>query len=256
MSILIALDAGHGLKTAGKQTPTGIKEWELNDRVRDKVTEILKNYQCDIIHTDNGEGETDESLAERYQKYMNAGADLFVSIHHNAFKSDWSTATGIEVYTDRNPTEGDIRLANLIYGKMVKYIGLKGRGIKKVNFYVINQNRIPAVLCEGGFMDGKKDYKIITSEQGQNAYAKAIAEGIIEYMSLKCKNTVDDIYYPKYTGTSGSIVDALNSLKINSSFSFRRKIASANEIKLYLGTASQNITLLKRLKNGRLRRVK
>ena len=71
MSILIALDAGHGLKTAGKQTPDGIKEWELNDKVRDKVTDILKNYQCEIIHTDNNEGITDESLAERYRKYMN-----------------------------------------------------------------------------------------------------------------------------------------------------------------------------------------
>ena len=29
MSIKIALDAGHGLKTSGKQTPDGIKEWTL-----------------------------------------------------------------------------------------------------------------------------------------------------------------------------------------------------------------------------------
>lgn len=255
MSILIALDAGHGLKTAGKQTPDGIKEWELNDKVRDKVTEILKNYQCEIIHTDNDEGITDESLAERYRKYMNSGADVFVSIHHNAFKSNWSTATGVEVYTDKNPTEGDVRLANLIYGRMVKYIGLKGRGIKKADFYVINQNRIPAVLCEGGFMDGKNDYKIITSEQGQNAYAKAVAEGIIEYMSLKKKTAVKDIYYHKFSGTTASIVDALKQLNIDSSFGNRRKIANANGIKLYLGTASQNTALLNLLKNGKLRRV-
>ena len=37
MAIKIGLDPGHGLKTAGKQTPTGIKEWTLNDKVCDKV---------------------------------------------------------------------------------------------------------------------------------------------------------------------------------------------------------------------------
>lgn len=59
-------------------------------------------------------------------------------------------------------------------------------------------------------------------------------------------------YYPKYSGTSGSIVTALNSLKIGSSFSNRKKIAKANGIKLYAGTASQNTKLLNLLKQGKL----
>lgn len=68
---------------------------------------------------------------------------------------------------------------------MVNYTGLKGRGIKRENWYVINQNKIPAVLIEGGFMDGTNDYKVITSDEGQNAYAKAVAEGLIEFLGLK-----------------------------------------------------------------------
>ena len=59
-------------------------------------------------------------------------------------------------------------------------------------------------------------------------------------------------YFAKYTGTSGSIVAALNSLKITSSFSYRGKIAKANGIKLYVGTSNQNTTLLKLLKQGKL----
>ena len=38
----MTLDAGHGLKTPGKQTPTGIKEWTLNDKVADKVEKTDK----------------------------------------------------------------------------------------------------------------------------------------------------------------------------------------------------------------------
>lgn len=59
-------------------------------------------------------------------------------------------------------------------------------------------------------------------------------------------------YYKMYTGKSNSLVDALKSQKINSSFSYRRKIAKANGIKLYLGTANQNIKLLILLKHGKL----
>ena len=180
----VALDAGHGLNTPGKQTPDGIKEWTLNDIIRDKVIEILKPYRVSIINTDDNEGCIDESLNNRLSKYINSGVDVFVSIHHNAFTGEWNGATGVEVYVDRQCTAEDIKLATLIYNRMVTYTGLNGRGIKRANYKVINQNSIPAVLCEGGFMDGTNDYKLITSESGQNAYAKAIAEGIIEFLGL------------------------------------------------------------------------
>lgn len=82
----IGLDAGHGLKTAGKRTPNGIHEWELNDKVRDKVVEYLKDYDVEFVFTDNDEGDVDESLAYRVKKYIDANVDVFVSIHHNAYK--------------------------------------------------------------------------------------------------------------------------------------------------------------------------
>lgn len=187
MAIKIALDPGHGLKTPGKQTPDGIKEWTLNDKVRDKVVSILSEYKCEILHTDNNEGGTDESLGSRVTKYTNAGAKSCISLHHNAYKGDWCDVTGVEVYVDKNATPEDLKLAELIYDRLVKYTGLKGRGIKRANFQVINQNRVPAVLVEGGFMDSKKDYKVITSEDGQTAYAKAVAEALIEFHGLKKK---------------------------------------------------------------------
>jgi N-acetylmuramoyl-L-alanine amidase len=63
-------------------------------------------------------------------------------------------------------------------------------------------------------------------------------------------------YYPKYTGTSTSIVSALKSLGIDGGFANRKKIAVANGIVkssvLYLGTSAQNTTMLKLLKMGKL----
>ena len=185
--VKIGLDAGHGLNTVGKQTPNGIKEWSLNDEVRDKVIALLSEYDVEIINTDNNEGNIDESLSARLNSYLKAGVAAFVSIHHNAFTGSWNEATGVEVYVDNNATDQDMRLAELIYNKLVSYTGLRARGIKRAAFTVINQNKIPAVLCEGGFMDSANDYKIITSVKGQEAYARAVAEGLIEFLNLQKK---------------------------------------------------------------------
>ncbi len=184
---VIALDAGHGLKTAGKQTPDGIKEWTMNDAVRDKIVAMLKDYDVKFIFPDNDEGYNDEGNSNRRTMYVNVKADAMVSIHHNAHLGTWCSATGVEVYTDRAYTEADQKLAECIYPKLVANTGLKGRGIKRANFTVVYQNTVPAVLVEGGFMDSKNDHAVITSDAGQTAYARAVADGLIEFLGLTKK---------------------------------------------------------------------
>ena len=62
-------------------------------------------------------------------------------------------------------------------------------------------------------------------------------------------------YYPKYKGSSVSIVDALKTVgEKDTSLSNRVKIAHANGIGQYTGTASQNSTLLTLLKSGKLKK--
>ena len=261
---VIALDAGHGLKTAGKRTPDGIHEWELNDKVRDKVVAKLKNYDVKIIFPDNNEGSNDESLTSRKAMYVNAKVDAAVSIHHNANTGDWNSATGVETYVDKNHTAKDMKLAECIQERLHKYTGLKNRGIKKANWAAINQNTIPAVLTEGGFMDGRNDYKVITSDEGQDAYAKAVAEGLIEFLGLKKKtstkkNTQSDIYYDKYEGKSAPLDDVLKAIgvpvKYRGNWSKRKPLAMANGIDNYTGKSSQNLTIVNLAKEGKLKKV-
>ena len=57
-----------------------------------------------------------------------------------------------------------------------------------------------------------------------------------------------------YKGSS--IVDGLKSAGVDSSYSNRKKIAQANGIKNYTGTASQNTALLNKLKKGTLKKAK
>lgn len=63
----------------------------------------------------------------------------------------------------------------------------------------------------------------------------------------------DGNYYPTYAGTSSSIATALKSLGVDSSYDNRAKIAAANGISGYSGTAAQNTQMLSLLKQGKLK---
>ena len=76
-----------------------------------------------------------------------------------------------------------------------------------------------------------------------------ITRGGVHFFRLKEKKPKVS-YYNKYTGKSTSIVDALKSLNVDSSFTHRKKIAKANGIKNYVGTPKQNLEMLNKLKKG------
>ncbi len=59
-------------------------------------------------------------------------------------------------------------------------------------------------------------------------------------------------YYSRYTGSSVSIVDGLQTVGVDNSFANRQRIAAKNGITGYRGSADQNNKLLSLLKNGKL----
>ena len=68
------------------------------------------------------------------------------------------------------------------------------------------------------------------------------------------KTNTKTIKKTNYKGDS--IVDGLKSVGVNSSYDNRKKIAQANGIKNYTGTAKQNTELLNKLKKGTLKKAK
>ncbi len=79
---------------------------------------------------------------------------------------------------------------------------------------------------------------------------------IVEDAKTTTKEPVANVpvveYYPKYSGDSKSLVDALKSLKIDASFNHRKEIAKANGFTDYTGKAAENSKLRTLLKNGKL----
>ena len=84
---------------------------------------------------------------------------------------------------------------------------------------------------------------------------KLINPGLESYLSAEIPSAPDDstgIYFPKCASAFESIVLALQYLGYDSSFAFRAKIAEANGIENYSGTAEQNVQMLDLLKAGKL----
>lgn len=110
--------------------------------------------------------------------------------------------------------------------------------------------------------------KKIASANGINGYAGTAAQnekllslarrGALKKAgtSTTVKNSVSSSsasYYKRFNSTS--IVDGLKSIGVNNTFANRKKIAKANGITNYSGTASQNEKLLSLARQGKLKKA-
>lgn len=107
-----------------------------------------------------------------------------------------------------------------------------------------SKGRFPKIISSGN--SGNFDLNVL--------YKEPVAKKVEENVKKPIKKKIT--YYPRYKGKSSSIVDALKSLSINPSKSNRKRIATLNGIKNYIGTVAQNTKLLNLLKRGTLIKCK
>lgn len=149
-------------------------------------------------------------------------------------------------------------------GDVIFFKGTRHSGANHIGFvYKVDNEKVYTIegntsvtgdgVVDNGGGVAKKSYPI--------TYSKILGYGRPDYTIVGAKKTTTTStttnttsYYKKYTGKSSSLVDALNNIGVDSSFSNRSKIALKNGIKSYAGTAKQNTELLKLLKNGKLKR--
>lgn len=265
---IIALDAGHGMKTAGKRClrsldPNETREWWLNDRIMDKVEAMLQSYDCTVIRVGDTTGAKDISLSSRVKTANTAKADIYISMHHNAGLHGRKGGGTVVFYRSSKPERGV--QAQKLYQAIVSRTGLIGNRSSKVikkGYYVIKNTSMPAFLVENGFMDSPDDLPVILPERHAQKTAEGVVAFLLDMLNLlpvsgnsaqAAGNTA--AYYPAYTGKKTTLAAALTSLNINSSYSYRKQIAAANGIKGYVGTASQNTQMYNLLVAGLLKRA-
>lgn len=192
----IALDAGHGLQTAGKRCmkaidPNETREWYLNQRIASKVEQKLKQYDgVETLRVDDITGAKDVALSTRCKSANNFNADIYCSFHHNAAINGGSGG-GLCVIT-YDDSKDAVALRDTLYSCLIGNGALKGnRSTSRYsdkNLYVLNSTKMIAVLVEHGFMDSTTDTPIILTDE----YAEKCANGWIaffeKYYGIKKKS--------------------------------------------------------------------
>lgn len=207
--VKIALDAGHGLNTAGKRTPDGEREWTFNSKVALAAIAKLSTFQnVNILRLDDSTGQIDVPLKTRTDRANSWKADVLVSIHHNAYLGNWGTHGGVETYTHPGASQKSRDIAVVVHPKVVNAMGLRDRGRKTLNLHMLRESTMPAILIEGGFMDSTTDIKAMRDNGKLQAQGEAIAVGLAEYFKLQPKaggSTPPETTVYKYGDTGPAI---------------------------------------------------
>lgn len=207
----IGIDMGHTLSGEGTGSQgCGYKEQNLTRELGKIVIEMLKKeghtiYDCTVDKSSNNA----QQLIDRVNKANKQPLDLFVSIHFNAcvndVKGDGRT-TGTEVLLHSMSSKAKPYAERIV--KKIANVGLKNRGVKTHNAYVLKHTKAPALLIEICFIDDRDDMNVYL--KSPRKVAKAIVEGILD------KTITDVVETPKngfYRVLVGSYKDKNNAIK-------------------------------------------
>jgi len=122
-----------------------------------------------------------------------------------------------------------VNLANIIYGRL-EITGVPGRGVKRANFYVLRETSMPAILIELAFISNPTEEKLLGSPEFQKKCAQAIADGILNYLGIERKKTVEVTFVDVLF--NGQLLDEKAVLIENTSYLPVRKIAGLCGLKV------------------------
>ena len=170
---LIVLDAGHGGNDPGATYGNNEKWYNLD--IAKRVEAILVANGVTVKQTRT----TDVfvGLDERANMANDWKADLFVSIHNNAFFDKNMNGTMTFFYT------GSYRgkeYATIIQNDLLRNLGSKDLGVKSNTFVVIKKTKMPAVLVEFGCLSNDAERAKLDTEEYRQKAAESLAESILK----------------------------------------------------------------------------
>ncbi len=194
----ICLDPGHGGDDPGYQTGGNQEKRAtllLAQELRDQLTKT--GFKVTITRTSDKRVD----LPDRPDFARRKGADVFISLHFNAFTE--RTVQGTEVYCltpagapstnargegsgagtfpgNRN-NDKNMVLAFQMQKSLTQALHVEDRGVHRARFEVLRDAEMPAVLIEGGFLSHPTEGKKILDPAYRRQMARAIADGLAAY---------------------------------------------------------------------------
>lgn len=199
----VYVGGGHDLKTAGKRSPkyhdgSFMKEIEHNDPVENELVRLFKkDDRFSVFNT--SPGTIYKSLADRVRSandlYILRGkkynSSVYISVHANASKSIWNSASGTETLYNKGSRRGR-EIAKVIQKNLVQVFKSRDRGIKeRTGLYILRKTLMPAVITEALFMTNKEDMKKLLSKEYRMKEAYSTYKSLCEFFNFELIKEID-----------------------------------------------------------------
>jgi N-acetylmuramoyl-L-alanine amidase len=206
----IVLDPGHGGNDQGNRNPRlQIAEKDFTLDVALRLAPLLRRQGFNVVLTRSDDRRVE--LEERTAIAAAARADLFVSIHFNAFTQE--RVAGTETYvmppryqrstpqveTDQALIATDFPsnkydhwnavLGYQVHRQLTNALQLTDRGLKRFRYRVLCLAPCPAVLVEAGFLSNDAEGRKISAPEYRQQIAGAIASGVSAYGAILAAST-------------------------------------------------------------------
>lgn len=183
----IVIDPGHGGPEPGAISYWGDKEKDFTLGIASKLRRYLEEQGAVVVMTRYGDyspgsdwlPRPDELLA-RVSIANSRGADLFLSIHINAYPKDPSVSGVMGFY--RAGSWESQQLAKTLATNVAASTGLRYIDNQVGPYYVLNNTYMPAALMEIGFMTNWNDVNLLRQDWFQDAVAKGLARGVRKFL--------------------------------------------------------------------------
>jgi N-acetylmuramoyl-L-alanine amidase len=184
MMAIIIIDPGHGGSDSGA-TGNGLLEKNVTLTIAGKVQSYLLTYYQNADARVTRWSDTYVSLSERCNIANNVNADFFLSIHINA-----GGGTGYEdyIYSGLSPTGSTAQKRTTFHNAVIPVLqkyGLRDRGKKQADFYVLRNTNMDAILAETAFIDTAFDAGLLRNNTFLNDLSAAYAKGIAAILGLQ-----------------------------------------------------------------------
>lgn len=191
-ALRVVIDAGHGGHDTGAIGRSGLREKDVNIDIARRVYRRLQAMGVDVRLTRRDDNPTRpwargnrkqhrSELLRRCEIANEMPADLFVSVHANARRSNPSQYRGTETYYRKADSK---RFAQALQKEVVRACRLPDSGVKRhpYSIIVISYTDMPSALVEVGYLSHPADEAELARSEFRERAAQGIANGIVRYV--------------------------------------------------------------------------
>lgn len=183
--LLIMIDPGHGGEDSGALGPCRTTEADANLKQAKLIRKALEKagFRVKMTRTTN----RTVGLYDRVRMAVDAHADAFISVHHNAcaFSTDPRKARH---FTSFGWNQRGLDLVRPLHAALLPYTGgITDRGVQKRSFAVCRNPSVPSCLIEFDFINCPEGEDAIFNSGRMEKYADAIVVGLKNWMSAAKK---------------------------------------------------------------------